>query len=138
MSEQWSQLKGQWSRTADREVTARQREILTMIHEHQSLHGISPTIREIGDALFIRSTNGVNDHLESLTLKGCIERTSTTARSIQLTARGRLLVGIPSLKGAAQTALAVLDELATKPLGEQLDRRITDARAELRKAGVRL
>ena len=48
------------------ELTGRQREILHFIVRQTEERGFPPTIREIGEEMEIRSTNGVNDHLKAL------------------------------------------------------------------------
>ena len=48
------------------ELTERQREILSFIVKETETRGFPPTIREIGEQMDIRSTNGVNDHLKAL------------------------------------------------------------------------
>ena len=50
------------------ELTGRQREILHFIVRQTEERGFPPTIREIGEEMDIRSTNGVNDHLMALTV----------------------------------------------------------------------
>lgn len=75
------------------EPTERQLEILNHIHEFISLHGISPSRRDVGALSNIKSTNGVNDVLMALSKKGAITYSTCMARSIQLTAKGRALVG---------------------------------------------
>ena len=70
-----------------RKLTSRQREVIAFIREHQAEHGYAPTIREIGEAMGIRSTNGVNDHLKALERKGWIRREALLSRSIQVVAR---------------------------------------------------
>ncbi len=65
-------------------LTSRQREVIAFIREHQTEHGYAPTIREIGDALGIRSTNGVNDHLKALERKGRIRRTPGASRALRV------------------------------------------------------
>ena len=67
-----------------RNLTSRQREVIAFIRRHQAEHGYAPTIREIGDALGIRSTNGVNDHLKALERKGCLVRTPSSPRTIRI------------------------------------------------------
>lgn len=76
-------------------LTDRQMQVLTLIVEAIRRDGFPPTLRELGKALDIRSTNGVNDHLRALELKGYIERLSTKSRAIQLTARAEGLFGAP-------------------------------------------
>lgn len=67
-----------------RGLTKRQRAILEFIVSSIRDENMPPTIAEIGAAFGIRSTNGVNDHLESLERKGYIERCSK-ARGIRMT-----------------------------------------------------
>lgn len=65
-------------------ITRRQSEVLEAIVWHFTAHSRAPTIRELGKALGIHSTNGVNDHLRALEMKGFIRRDAMKARSIQL------------------------------------------------------
>ena len=44
--------------------------------------GVPPSIRQIGEALGISSTNGVRAHLQALEKKGYIHRSSRTSRGI--------------------------------------------------------
>lgn len=64
------------------ELTDRQLRVLDFIRWHHKSFGVSPSIREIGDILGIKSTNGVNDHLLALEKKGWIVRNARKARSI--------------------------------------------------------
>lgn len=52
-----------------------------------SIHtrGYPPTLREIGAAIGVRSTNGVNDHLRALERKGYITRDDMLSRGIRPT-----------------------------------------------------
>ncbi len=65
-------------------LSSRQREALNFIRQHQAEHGYAPTIREIGDAMGIRSTNGVSDHLKALERRGWIKRAPGAARAIRI------------------------------------------------------
>lgn len=66
----------------DREqLTERQQQVLDFIQRKISRDGYPPTIREIGDQLGIRSTNGVNDHLKALSRKGYLQRTESKSRA---------------------------------------------------------
>ena len=67
-----------------RKLTGRQREVIAFIRGHQAEHGYAPTIREIGDAMGISSTNAVNDHLKALERKGRIRRTPGASRAIRI------------------------------------------------------
>lgn len=71
-----------------RGLTDRQRQVLEFIAQSITDTGYPPTIREIGQALEIRSTNGVNDHLRALERKGFIERGNAKSRAIQVTPQG--------------------------------------------------
>ncbi|CAM3131201.1 transcriptional repressor LexA [Corallococcus sp. ZKHCc1 1396] len=76
------------------ELTERQREILTFIVKETETRGFPPTIREIGEHMDIRSTNGVNDHLKALERKGYLTRGEQQSRSLVPTKRARLLLGL--------------------------------------------
>jgi repressor LexA len=57
-------------------------QVLGFIAETIRDRGFPPTIREIGNALGIKSTNGVNDHLKALERKGFICREGSQSRAI--------------------------------------------------------
>jgi repressor LexA len=65
-------------------LTARQQEILAYIERIVSTTGVPPSIRQIGAALGIRSTNGVRSHLKALEKKGYIHRSLRTSRGIAM------------------------------------------------------
>jgi hypothetical protein len=73
-------------------LTLRQREVLATIHALTTEHGLPPTIREMGLALGINSTNGVNDHLNALHRLGAIARYETAARGNVITKVGLALL----------------------------------------------
>jgi repressor LexA len=78
---------------ADKKVlplTARQAEVLGAIRGLTAARGFPPSVRELMDALGIRSTNGVTDHLRALARKGVLRLTPKVARGIAL------LPGVPS------------------------------------------
>jgi repressor LexA len=62
-------------------LTERQREVLDFIEAKIARDGYPPTIREIGDHMRIRSTNGVSDHLKALQRKGFLSRTESKSRA---------------------------------------------------------
>ena len=64
-------------------LTKRQSTVLEMIARHIDEAGYPPTIRELGEALGIRSTNGVNDHLKALERKGYLSREDGKSRTMQ-------------------------------------------------------
>ncbi len=63
-------------------LTDRQLEVLRFIARQIEECGYPPTIREIGEALDIRSTNGVNDHLTALERKGFLSRDPVKSRAL--------------------------------------------------------
>ena len=71
-------------------LSPRQRVILEYIYARFREDGILPSYREIGDAMGIRSTNGVSDHIKALCRKGYLQRVGGTgkaalARAMRLT-----------------------------------------------------
>ena len=61
--------------------TDRQREVLGFIEAKIARDGYPPTIREIGEHLGIRPTNGVTDHLKALQRKGVLTRAESKSRA---------------------------------------------------------
>ena len=64
-------------------LTKRQATVLELIAEYIEEVGYPPTIRELGDALGISSTNGVNDHLKALEKKGYLSREDAKSRTMR-------------------------------------------------------
>lgn len=64
-------------------LTDRQRQALDYITECLSARGYPPTLREIGEHMGIRSTNGVNDHLKALERKGYLVREELKSRALR-------------------------------------------------------
>lgn len=65
------------------DLTDRQRQALDYISDCLSLRGYPPTLREIGEHMGIRSTNGVNDHLKALERKGYLVREELKSRALR-------------------------------------------------------
>jgi repressor LexA len=74
-------------------LTERQLEVLRFIARQIDEAGYPPTIREIGEALDIRSTNGVNDHLKALERKGFLTRDPVKSRALIPTTSARSVLG---------------------------------------------
>lgn len=74
-------------------LTDRQIEVLRFIVQQIEENGYPPTIREIGEALDIRSTNGVNDHLKALERKGFLARDPVKSRALIPAERAREVLG---------------------------------------------
>ena len=63
-------------------LTERQHEVLRFIQKTIETHGYPPTVREIGEHLGIRSTNGVADHLKALKRKGYLAQQQMKSRTL--------------------------------------------------------
>jgi repressor LexA len=70
-------------------VTERQRAILEYLHEYVDQHGYPPTVREIGQAVGLRSPSTVHAHLAQLERAGLLRRDPTKPRALELTDRRR-------------------------------------------------
>lgn len=94
------------------ELTERQRQILAFIVKETETRGFPPTIREIGEHMEIRSTNGVNDHLKALERKGYLNRGEQQSRSLVPTKRARLVLGLGPRKNPDLVEVPVLGRVA--------------------------
>ena len=104
-----------------RELTKRQRQILDYISDYICDRGYPPTIREIGNAMGIKSTNGVSEHLETLWRKGYLirdEKRANLARAM----RPKHLPTTP--QGSFMVPLLSLETGKTSPETGQLELRI--------------
>jgi len=90
-------------------LTVRQREYVRVIVGYIRDRGVSPTMREIGDALGVASLNGVHAQLEALARKGWV----VYERTVGGHGRGKArTVTVPELAAALRAAaVAYLDEL---------------------------
>lgn len=66
-----------------KDLTARQKEILSFIHEYIQTNNYPPTVRETARAFSI-SVKGAYDHIKALEKKGCIKTSEKRSRSIEL------------------------------------------------------
>lgn len=65
-------------------ITAKQQEILEYIKNEILNKGYPPAVREICDAVQLKSTSSVHSHLESLEKNGYIRRDPTKPRAIEI------------------------------------------------------
>ena len=77
-----------------------QQRILHYIQEYVEVNGYAPSVREIGQAVDLRSTSTVHGHLSRLEKKGLIRRDPTKPRAIEILDPGfeapqRELVNVP-------------------------------------------
>jgi repressor LexA len=68
-------------------VTERQRAILDYLREFVDEHGYPPTVREIGEAVGLRSPSTVHAHLAQLERAGLLRRDPTKPRALELAGR---------------------------------------------------
>jgi repressor LexA len=66
--------------TATHPLTTRQHEVLAYIRLHLSQAGFPPTYRQIGQAVGIRSVNGVRQHVLVLQALGYVTRAARSPR----------------------------------------------------------
>jgi len=94
-------------------ITAKQQEILEYIKETILKKGYPPAVREICEAVHLKSTSSVHSHLESLERNGYIRRDPTKPRAIEilddifgLTRREMVQVPLVGTVAAGQPILA--------------------------------
>ena len=102
-------------------LTKRQNDVYEHIRAYVREQGKPPTLQNIGDALGIRSTNGVTKHLHALEQKGYIRRIPHEARGIELLDGGADAFAfdsdVPSLPLVSRTDSANPDALRRRPKG---------------------
>ena len=99
---------------AQEKITAKQQEILEYIKETILKKGYPPAVREICEAVHLKSTSSVHSHLETLEEKGYIRRDPTKPRTIEIiddcfNLTRREVVNVPLL-GTVAAGVPLLDE----------------------------
>jgi repressor LexA len=69
---------------SDEKLTTKQEEILNFIKQEILTKGYPPSVREICEAVQLKSTSSVHAHLESLEKKGFIRKDPTKPRTIEV------------------------------------------------------
>ena len=69
---------------AQGKITAKQREILEYLKQQILDKGYPPSVREICEAVHLKSTSSVHSHLETLELNGYIRRDPSKPRAIEI------------------------------------------------------
>lgn len=87
-------------------ITDKQREILEFIKANILAKGYPPSVREICEAVHLKSTSSVHSHLETLERNGYIRRDPTKPRTIEILddefgVQNRELVNIPIIGNVA-------------------------------------
>ena len=69
---------------ANGKISSKQQEILSYIKDEILSRGYPPSVREICDAVHLKSTSSVHSHLETLEKNGYIRRDPTKPRAIEI------------------------------------------------------
>ena len=75
---------GMGKKMAKNKITAKQEEILKLIRDNILKRGFPPTVREIGEAVNLKSSSSVHAHLDTLEKKGYIRRDPSKPRAIEI------------------------------------------------------
>ncbi|MDF1512230.1 MAG: transcriptional repressor LexA [Anaerolineae bacterium] len=76
-------------------LSERQKNVYNFIQTHTQRHGYPPTVREIGEAIGVKSTSLVTYYLKQLEERGLITREASKSRAILLTQERKLSDTIP-------------------------------------------
>ena len=87
-----------------RELTSRQREVLSFMRSFQAKHGVPPTVRELGERFRI-TPRAAFDHLRALERKGELQRRPSVGRT------SRALT-LPDAVGRMHHAVPILGRIA--------------------------
>jgi repressor LexA len=90
-------------------LTDRQAEILAFIRARYREKGYAPTIREIGAHFGIRSTNGVNCHVNRLVAKGALRKEDMKSRCLVPVEREEAPVRAPAQCEDGQGDIVAVD-----------------------------
>jgi repressor LexA len=96
-----------------KELTKRQKEVLSFIANHVNKHSYPPTIRDIAEHFTI-SVKGAYDHVAALKRKNCLKQDGNRYRTMALTGNkedenSRLLAKIPVV-GTVAAGIPILSE----------------------------
>lgn len=99
-------------------LSERHRKIMEYLTEFIEEYGYSPSIREIGDAIDVKSTSLVDYYLNQLELRGYISREGRISRSIRVLepVHSPIKMVGKQISTAAQTVGAALDSLISIPM----------------------
>lgn len=102
----------------EKKMSSRQAMILKYIQKAIDDHGYPPSVREIGDAVGLKSSSTVHTHLVKLEKKGYIRRDPTKPRAIEIVDDNSAVVRIPVIgRVAAGTPILAVENIeGTFPL----------------------
>jgi repressor LexA len=118
---------------SDPALTANQQRVLDYIAEYVAEHASAPSLREIADALSLRSHSSAQDYVEALVRKGALERLPQH-RGLRLPRQaerqrpalrelplvGRVAAGVPILSDANIEARYAIDAALFRPRADFL------------------
>jgi len=104
--------------TVDLNLTERQAELVSFIDGYQRKHGFCPSHQEMADALGLKGTYGVRQHLRLIEQKGAITLMRGRPRAVRLAAHpersGEAMVDVPLVgRIAAGMPLTAVENLET-------------------------
>lgn len=88
-------------------ISKRQREILNYIEEKINASGVAPSVREIGEAVGLRSTSSVQYNLDALEAAGYIVRDANLKRTLRLAGSNQSISRVPLL-GTVTAGMPIL------------------------------
>jgi repressor LexA len=96
-----------------KELTKRQKEVLSFISNHINKHSYPPTIREIAEHFSV-SVKGAYDHVAALKRKNCLKQDGNRSRTMALTEskedeNSKMLLKIP-IVGTVAAGVPILSE----------------------------
>ena len=92
-------------------ITNKQREVLEYLKQHGLQKGYPPSVREICDAVGLKSTSSAHAHLESLERNGYIRKDPTKPRAIEIVDDGFNLVRTETVYISFYVAKACADRI---------------------------
>ncbi len=101
-------------------LTQRQEMVLKYIESSITERGYPPTLREIGNFMGIRSTNGVNDHLRALERKGYLTREDMKSRALRPTKMAANNNGSAAVDGRDMVEVPIVGQVAAGQLTEAI------------------
>jgi len=84
-----------------RDLTPRQEMILNYIQKVIDERGYPPSVREIGEAVGLKSSSTVHSHLVNLEKRGYIRRDQTKPRAIEIIGNNSSIVRVPVIGDVA-------------------------------------
>jgi len=102
-------------------LSERHRKIMEFLTRFQDSHGYSPSIRQIGDSINVKSTSLVDYYLNQLQNLGYIEREDRISRSIRVLQPIQPGVSLPARVGEAfRGAASALASMVSIPIAGRI------------------